>query len=100
MTVPTRPGPQFADLVRRLWAWNVSSWGHGDRIEVAHAALGRLAVLTSQHDGLARPQVPDAGPHALIDQLVVLVGDAWDAGVPGETIETLIAQLAIDLKLR
>ena len=56
--------------------------------------------MASEHDGIARPAVPDVGAHALLDQLVVLTEDAWDAGVPDDQVEAVIGQLAMELKLR
>ena len=43
--------------------------------------------------------MPDVGAHALLAQLIVLVDDAWDAGVADAEIEALMGQLAVDLKL-
>ncbi|SDO30426.1 hypothetical protein SAMN04515671_0494 [Nakamurella panacisegetis] len=100
MTSTTTPGPQLTDLFRRLWAWNVSSWQHGDRIELARVTLRRLAAMASDSDGLARPDVPDVGPHALADQLFVLAADALGSGCSTEAVEAVLLDLGGALRLR
>lgn len=91
------PGPQSADLLRRVRAWNVSAWRHADRIAQTRSALQRLADLAGAHDGLSRPAVPDAGVHALADQLHVLVDDALGSGAPAGEVEDILADLATAL---
>ena len=56
-------------------------------------------MLASAHDGVARPAVPDAGVHALADQLDVLVGDARSAGASQEELDVILADLAAGLGL-
>jgi len=98
LTCPATPGPQ-ADLFRRLRAWSVSAWRHGERIPATRAALAQLAGLATTHDGTPRPAVPDAGAHALVDQLQVLAADAVLAGAqPGQMAEVLY-QLTLTLGL-
>ncbi|MBM9468603.1 hypothetical protein [Nakamurella leprariae] len=89
------PGPQFDDLVRRLRAWPVSAWRHGDREAAARRALQQLADLTAPADA-DRP-VPDAGVHALADQLVVLVADARRDGADPVAVDAVLAELTVVL---
>lgn len=95
-----QPGPQLAEVFRRLWAWNVSSWRHGDRIALTRAALSELATMATQYDRIVRPAVPDVGPHALADQLVVLTADALEAGAPQSQVDAVLLDLARGLELR
>jgi len=81
-------------LFQRVRAWNVSSWRHADRIPVTRAALDLLSQNASAHDGQNRPPVPDAGVHALADQLQVLTADALDAGVPVDEVREVLDGLA------
>ena len=99
MTDPSTPGPQAADLFRRLRAWSVSAWRHGERIPAARATLAHLAVLATAHDGTPRPAVPDVGVHALVDQLQVLVADAVLAGAQSAQVCEVLYRLAGTLGL-
>ena len=58
-----------------------------------------MAEQATTYDGIQRPAVPDAGVHALADQLEVLTADALAAGVPAEEVDTVLAGLARDLGL-
>ncbi|MET3806672.1 hypothetical protein ABIB25_003692 [Nakamurella sp. UYEF19] len=101
MTTPVfDPGPHVAELLRRLRAWSVSSWSHGDRIVVTRSALQQLAAKATSADGRVRPLVPDAGVHALADQVQVLADDAIDAGVDLVEVETLLVELGRQLGFR
>ncbi len=60
----------------------------------ARSALRALAELASAHDGTPRPAVPDAGVHALADQLTVLRADALTAGAPTEQVDAVLQDLA------
>jgi hypothetical protein len=92
MTIDSRPGPQLVDMLRRLRARPVSSWGVGDRESVMRAALQRLAELAA-----AAPKgavVPDVGLRALPDQLAVLVADAQSSEVPPAELDAVLTDLA------
>lgn len=93
------PGPPLVDLLRRVRAWNVSAWRHSDRTGQTRVALNRLSQLAAAHDGVSRPGVPDAGVHALADQLKVLIMDASAAGAPPAEIREILADLAAALRL-
>ena len=80
-------------------AWPTSSWRHRSRFEDVRSALAELAVLASGSDALARPAVPDAGPHALADQLEVLARDAEQAGAGPDRVEQIFAALSARLGL-
>jgi hypothetical protein len=86
--------PAALDLFRRVRRWNNASWRHADRIARTRFALSTLAELATTHDGIERPAVPDAGVHALADQLEVLTSDAFEAGVPADEVGTVLAGLA------
>lgn len=64
------------------------------------AALRRLADLAADASGSLRRSVPDVGTRALPDQLCVLLADAWAAGVPGDTVDALLANLFSELGVR
>ena len=87
------------DLFRRVRNWNLSSWRHADRIARTRSALSSLAAHATTYDGIPRPAVPDAGVHALADQLQVLTMDALEAGVPADEVRTVLCRLARDLGL-
>jgi hypothetical protein len=92
MTIDSRPGPHLVDMLRRLRARPVSSWGVGDRESVMRAALQRLAELAA-----AAPEgavVPDVGLCALPDQLAVLVADAQSSEVPPAELDAVLTDLA------
>ncbi len=91
------PGQPSVALFRRLRAWSLSSWRHGERVGVARGVLARLAAMATEFDGSARPPVPDAGVLALPDQLEVLAVDALLAGVPLAEILDVLADLAAGL---
>ena len=93
------PGPDAQDLFRRIRSWNLSSWRRADRIGITRAALSALAEMASSHDGVQRPEVPDAGIHALADQLEVLTADAIEAGGPTDDVDAVLSGLARDLGL-
>lgn len=95
-----RPGSQPAELIRRLRAWSVSSWRHGDRIAVTRSACQRLADLTAERSGEPPRAVPDHGESALADQLAVLLADARAAGVPDGQLARLVSALADALGVR
>lgn len=95
-----RPGPQTDVVLGRLRAWSVSSWRHRDREAAARDCLQLLAALAAEAEGGSVRPVPDAGLHALGDQLAVLVADARAAGVSELSIDRLTARLAIRLGLR
>lgn len=90
-------GPRRADLIRRLRAWSVASWRHGDRIALARAACQRLADLAADREGAPRRAVPDHGESALADQLAVLLTDALAAGVAEDEVDGLLRTLASGL---
>jgi hypothetical protein len=94
MTIDSRPGPHLVDLLRRLRARPVSSWGVGDRDSVMRAALQRLAELAADACGDQRRVVPDAGIVALPDQLAVLVADAQSSEVPPAELDAVLTDLA------
>jgi hypothetical protein len=97
---PSTPGPQPDEIVRRLRAWPVSGWRHGDRVARARRSLQDLADLGAHARGLAvAPQVPQLGPHALGDQLAVLVSDAWRAGVGAADVNRVVSELARHLRM-
>ena len=97
MTEPL--GPAALDLFRRVRRWHLSSWRHADRIARTRSALSTLAERAATHDRIVRPAVPDAGIHALADQLEVLTADALEAGVPAHEVTIVLAGLARDLGL-
>jgi hypothetical protein len=94
-----RPGPQSDDFLRRLRAWPVSSWRHGDRIAATRRALDVLAALAATARGAAAPEVPPLAAHVLADQLVVLIADADAAGVPAADVDAVITVLRTELGL-
>lgn len=67
---------------------------------VAGAALDTLARLASAADGRPRPPVPDAGLHAIADQVEVLVDDALAAGADAQEVEAVLRRVATELGLR
>ncbi len=77
----------------------MSSWRHRSRIEDVRSTLAELAVLAGESDSLTRPAVPDAGPHALADQLEVLARDAEQAGAGPDQVEQIFAALSARLGL-
>ena len=94
-----RPGPQSDDFLRRVRAWPVSSWRHGDRIAVTRRALDALAALAAAARGADVPAVPPLEAHALADQLVVLIADARAAGVSPSDLDAVLTGLRADLGL-
>lgn len=84
-------------MLRRLRAWPVSSWRHGDRTDRTREALHAVAALAAAARGNPAPAVPDVGPHALADQVVVLLADARAAGAPAGEIDRVMAALLVDL---
>lgn len=62
--------------------------------------LDALAELASRADGRPRPAVPDAGLHALPDQVQVLVADALGAGAGADQVDAVLQAAASDLGLR
>ena len=94
------PGPYPTEFLRRLRAWPVSSWRHGNRASVARSLLDTLAGLASGADRQPRPAVPDAGAHALPDQVQVLLGDALGAGVDRGRLDAVLKDAAAELGLR
>ncbi len=94
-----RPGPQPDDLIRRLRAWPVSSWQYGHREAVAREAAQRLAGAAAAVAGEPPRTVPDAGVHALPDQLAVLAADAERVGVSSSEVAAVFDDLASDLGL-
>jgi hypothetical protein len=95
-----RPGPQADEFVRRVRAWPVSAWRHGDRIAATRRALDALAVLAAAARGADVPEVPPLAPHTLADQLVVLIADAHAAGVPASGVDAVLTGLRTELGLR
>ena len=93
-------GPESDEFVRRLRAFTVASWRHGDRIARARLALAELAALAARAEGRPIPPVPDLGPHVLADQVVVLAADARRAGVPTGEVDRVIIGLRAGLGLR
>lgn len=75
---PTVPGPQLRaeDFFRRLRAWPVSSWRHGDRVRATRAAGQALADLAADAENRRRRTVPELAEFGLADQLAVLYRDA------------------------
>lgn len=100
MTDTTRPGPQPEDMLRRLRAWPVSSWRHGERERATRGAAQQLADVAADGAGEIRRIVPDAGVTALPDQLAVLAADARAAGAPEDAILAVLDRLADALGLR
>jgi hypothetical protein len=96
----SRPGPYTVAFLRRVRAWPVSSWRHGHRAAAGRAVLDALAALATSADGRPRPPVPDAGLHALPDQVEVLVTDALDAGADVQQVDALLQRAATELGLR
>ena len=94
-----RPGPQSDEFLRRVRAWPVSSWRHGDRIAATRRALDALAALAAGARGVAAPAVPPLAAHVLADQLVVLIADARAAGVPASEVDAMITDLRAELGL-
>ncbi len=92
-------GPQFDGLIRRLRAWSVPGWRHGDRIGCVRAALQQLADLGSAAAGSPAVDVPALRTHALADQLVVLAREALSSGADRQAVETVISALVHDLGL-
>jgi len=87
-------------MLRRLRAWPISSWWHGDRERAARVAAQRLADLAADAAGEIRRIVPDAGMTALPDQLAVLAADARAGGVPADAVEAVLDRLAGALGFR
>jgi hypothetical protein len=96
----SRPGPYPAAFLGRVRAWSLSSWRHGHRETVGRAMLETLAGLASDADGRPRPSVPDAGLHALPDQIDVLLADALDAGADVQEVVAVLHRAAAELGLR
>lgn len=94
------PGPYAVEFLRRVRAWPVSSWRHGRRHIIVRAVLDSLAELASGADGRARPPVPDAGLHALPDQVEVLMVDALLAGADARQVDAVLRCAATELGLR
>ncbi|WP_111767630.1 hypothetical protein [Nakamurella deserti] len=98
-----RPGPLYSAFFGRLRARPLSSWSVGERSTVAHRACAELAALgwAAENRGEAPvPTVPDLGPHALADQLQVLLDDALAAGADPAAVHALMAELATRLSVR
>ena len=95
-----RPGPQSDEFLRRVRAWPVSSWRHGDRTAATRRALAALAALAATARGVEAPEVPPLAQHVLADQLVVLIADARAAGVPASDLDAVIDDLRTELGLR
>ncbi|AZI57383.1 hypothetical protein EH165_03615 [Nakamurella antarctica] len=95
----TRPDSQLSDIVRRLRVWSLSSWKFNGRAGALRDRLQTLADLTAGRLGRSPLQVPDVGAHALVDQLIVLVADAHDAGVPRAEIDEQLHRVASELGL-
>jgi len=95
-----RPDPQSYEFLRRVRAWPVSSWRHGDRTAATRRALDALAALAATARGVEAPEVPPLAPHVLADQLVVLIADARAAGVPASDLDAVIDDLRTELGLR
>lgn len=87
------PGPQPDELFRRLRAWGISSWEHGDRAAHLRAALTALAEL-----GDGPTVVPALGPWAFADQLEVLYREAAerDEAAARQVLAALAAALGWD----
>jgi len=94
-----RPGPQSDEVLRRVRAWPVSSWRHGNRIVLTRRALETLAALAAAARGADVPAVPPLEAHALADQLVVLIADARAAGVSPSDLDVVLTGLRADLGL-
>ncbi len=86
-------------MLRRLRAWPVSSWRHGDRIAATRRALDALAALAAAARGVEVPDVPPLATYVLVDQLVVLIADAGAAGVPASDVDAVITDLRTELGL-
>ncbi len=99
MSPHSTPGPQPDEIVRRLRAWPVSGWRHGERVPRTRRALQELAELAAARRATPAPIVPALGPHALGDQLTVLIADAVRAGVDGAEIDRVLVALGTDLRV-
>ena len=97
MRAPNTPGPQPDEIIRRLRAWPVSGWSHGERIARTRRTLQELADIAAARRGHAVPVVPALSPHALGSQLAVLVADARRAGVDAGEVDSIVRQLGADL---
>lgn len=95
--IPVPGIPTGPELLRRLRAWPVSGWEHGDRILAARHALHSLATLSALARGEDRHPVPELGAHALADQLQVLTDDALAGGASPQAVEAVLTDLAGDL---
>jgi hypothetical protein len=87
-------------MLRRLRAWPVSSWRHGERERATRAVAQDLADLAADAAGEMRRVVPDVGVTALPDQLVVLTADARASGVAEDAIRAVLDRLADALGFR
>ncbi len=94
------PGPYAAEFLTSVRARPVSSWRSGRREAVVRASLESLAGLASGADGRPRPPVPNAGLHALPDQVEVLVADALRAGAEAQQVDAVLRSAAVELGLR
>ena len=79
-----RAAERLADRLRVLGP----RWGARDvaadaeQLAAVRAALQRLADAAASAEGRPQKAVPDLGPHALADQLLVLARDAAGTGEP------------------
>ncbi len=89
-----------AQLISRLRGWSGPSWRHGTRVEDVRSALDELAGLATAADGQWRPPVPFLGVQVLPDQLVVLMSDAAQAGVPMPAMTQVMERLSARLGFR
>ncbi len=96
----TRAAERLADRLRVLgprWgARQVSA--DAEQLAAVRAALQRLADAAGRAEGRPPRPVPDLGPHALADQLLVLARDAAATGEPAVLDEA--AEVLADLRAR
>ena len=97
-----RPGSLYSEFFRRLRARPLSSWSINNRAAIAQTAAAELATLgwAQLHPTGQAPPVPDLGPHALADQLEVLLVEAERTGADPAVLRRLIVDLAQTLSVR
>jgi hypothetical protein len=64
-----------------------------DRIDDVRAGFQRLADLAADADGAAHRPVPDLHPTAFTDQFVVLLTEAFRAGIDRDRLDPVLAAL-------
>lgn len=86
-------------LVDRLRAWSRSSW-RPDRVGAVGTAAQQLVDLAAAASDEPVHLLPTLRPHALADQLVVVVADARVAGVDPDRVAAILAALSARLGFR